>query len=240
MRIRRCILGSRSPQRLELLARVVPRDRILVVPPNRDDESGFAGITDWSTIESRQLETVRRKKDNVIQVVHDEGQQQHAAGDLVLCADTIIVATDGSGLPCVLGKPPEADWRNTTRTWFRTYLSGRTHTAMTSVAIGPASAERLPQQREFTVRTSVTFSDVPDDLEWYLRTGEPKGKAGAYGVQAAGSLFVDRVDGSISNVIGLPLREVWHALVELGGQESFDLNEAGPENESDSGRNPRS
>ena len=234
---RRFILGSRSPQRLDLLSQIIPRDRILVVLPNRDDEPSFDRITECSDIEAQQLTIVRRKRYNVIELVRDTGQQQPVTADLVICADTVIVATDGSGLPCVLGKPPASDWQNTTRSWFRKYLSGRTHTAMTSVSIGPTSPVQSLGLREFTVRTRVTFSQVSDALlEWYLRTGEPKNKAGAYGIQGSGSLFVERVEGSISNVIGLPLREVWQALVALGAKEIFGMNEVGLDKRSDSGR----
>jgi septum formation protein len=56
----------------------------------------------------------------------------------------------------------------------------------------------------------------PELLKWYLTTGEPLGKAGGYGIQGAADVFVQKVEGSLSNVIGLPLRETRAALRELG------------------------
>jgi septum formation protein len=68
----------------------------------------------------------------------------------------------------------------------------------------------------------VTFgADGQPFLEWYLATGEPRGKAGGYALQGAGSLFVERVNGSPSNVVGLPLRETWEVLREAGMEVGF-------------------
>ncbi len=69
------------------------------------------------------------------------------------------------------------------------------------------------------VRTSVSFSDLSEaDIDWYVATGEPDDKAGAYGMQGTGNVFVDRIDGNPSNVIGLPLPTVIALARELGVQ----------------------
>jgi septum formation protein len=66
------------------------------------------------------------------------------------------------------------------------------------------------------VRTTVTFGPITDAaLDWYLATGEPFDKAGAYGIQGAGGLFVTRIDGSYHNVVGLPLHALAAAVTEL-------------------------
>jgi septum formation protein len=125
-------------------------------------------------------------------------------GELVLAADT-VVEVDGE----ILGKPGDAD---DARRMLR-QLSGRTHLVHTAVAV--RSGELLDLE---VVTTSVRFTPLSQEaIEWYLATGEPLDKAGAYAVQGAGGLFVERVDGSVSNVIGLPL----HTVVALLGIRGF-------------------
>lgn len=116
-------------------------------------------------------------------------------GDPVLGADT-IVEVDGE----ILGKPVDAD---DARRMLRR-LSGRSHRVHTGVAV--RSGERT--QVEVTT-TIVTFAPLtPPLIEWYLGTGEPFDKAGAYAVQGHGGVFVETIRGSVSNVVGLPLSTV--------------------------------
>jgi len=69
---------------------------------------------------------------------------------------------------------------------------------------------------ERIVKSDVTFiPDVERHLEWYIRTGEPRGKAGGYAIQGAGSIFISKVTGSLSNVVGLPLEALLDAFEEL-------------------------
>jgi septum formation protein len=124
----------------------------------------------------------------------------------VLSADTIVVI-DGD----VLGKPRDAAdaramlWR----------LSGRAHEVMTAVVL-TAPENRTPPA-ELLVRTAVEFRSLSDDeVDAYIATGEPFDKAGAYGIQGAAAPFVARVEGSYSNVVGLPVDEV-RALLERFG-----------------------
>src|SRR4029077_18200877 len=102
----------------------------------------------------------------------------------------------------------DESWKDVVRLWFRDYYAGRPHRALTALCVhGPdgQSAERI-------VNTEVTFiADVEKHLEWYIGTGEPRGKAGGYAIQGAGSIFISQVLGSLSNVIGLPLE----ALLEI-------------------------
>jgi septum formation protein len=116
-------------------------------------------------------------------------------GDPVLAADT-VVDVDGE----VLGKPVDAD---DARRMLRC-LSGRTHLVHTAVAV--RSGEQVELE---VVSTSVRFVPVSEEaIEWYVGTGEPFGKAGAYALQGAGGALVDGVEGSVSNVVGLPLATV--------------------------------
>jgi len=117
---------------------------------------------------------------------------EFADEDIVIAADT-TVDVDGE----ILAKPEdEADARR-----MLGLISGRTHDVHTGVAV------RHRGRTEVAVATTLVTM-VPIDearMRWYVGTGEPFGKAGAYAMQGAASALVERIDGSVSNVIGLPL-----------------------------------
>jgi septum formation protein len=124
-------------------------------------------------------------------------------GDLVLAADT-VVEVDGE----VFGKPVDAD---DARLMLRR-LSGRTHRVHTAVVV--RSGEQVEVE---VVSTSVRFVPLsPEAIDWYVGTGEPFGKAGAYAIQGAGGVLVEGIDGSVSNVVGLPLATVVRLLGQQG------------------------
>jgi septum formation protein len=204
----RIILGSRSPRRLELLRLIVLAERIVVVPPASAEEPDFEDVRGWPAIERRLVEIARLKCDDVRRQV--EGDDIAA----IITADTIIVANDAGGNPVVLGQPPESDdWQRVVGEWFEGYLLGNDHVAVSAVSVETADGER----RECLVKTRVRFdASAARWLDWYLRTGEPRGKAGGYAIQGAGGIFVSEVEGSLSNVVGLPIRELLAMLAELG------------------------
>lgn len=183
------VLASASPRRAELLARlgVTPLRR-----PVDIDETPRAG---------------EKGPDLVVRLASAKAAAAAARGDghdeVVLAADTEVIA-EGR----VLGKPRDrADAASMLRT-----LSGRTHEVVTGVAVvrGPVSAVTR-------VTTAVTFRPLSDaEVAWYIATGEPDDKAGAYGLQGAGAVLVERVDGSDTNVIGLPLAETVALLRDVG------------------------
>ncbi len=204
------VLGSRSPRRKELLAHLLPNGerQIEILPPSSSEEAGFAGITNWDDITTRLQSIARTKLDDVLRQIQDREHQP-----IVITADTVIVATDpeNANHHVVLGQPPKDDWQNTVRDWFQRFLLGATHRAATAfyVSDGAKTIEQI-------VRTDVTFHNLPDTwIEWYLQTEEPIGKAGGYAIQGAGSVFVSSVNGSLSNVIGLPQRELLETLLEF-------------------------
>ena len=124
-------------------------------------------------------------------------------GDPVLAADT-VVDVDGE----ILGKPGDAD--DARRMLQR--LSGRTHLVHTGVAVRSGDGVEIE-----VVTTSVRFTPLtPEAIDWYLATGEPFDKAGAYAIQGAGGAFVEEIQGSVSNVIGLPLPTVVRLLERQG------------------------
>jgi septum formation protein len=127
------------------------------------------------------------------------------AGSLVIAADTTV---DLGG--DILGKPEGDD---EARSMLRR-LSGRTHRVHTGLAL--QWDDRTVAE---TVTSLVTFSVLSDEMiEWYVGLGEPMGKAGAYAVQGAGGVLVERVRGSVSNIIGLPLHTLLRLATDLDVQ----------------------
>ena len=115
-----------------------------------------------------------------------------AGGRIVVAADTVVLI-DG----LVLGKP--ADRRDAASMLGR--LSGRTHEVLTGVVVA-----RDGRRLDAVETTRVTFATLePARIAWYAGTGEPDDKAGGYAVQGIGSRFVERIEGSYTNVVGLPV-----------------------------------
>lgn len=196
----RYILGSRSPRRLELLTLLVPAERIDVLPPRSPDEAGFDGLGDEAAIAARLRDIVAAKQRDVDLHLSAEARRDAVA----IVADTIIVAA-ADDVPIVLGQPPQPEWRSVVRQWFSEFFSDRTHQAWTGL--------RMWNERgllhEEIVKTAVTFRPIaPAEIDWYLSTEESLGKAGGYALQGLASLFVTRIEGSLSNVVGLPLEAV--------------------------------
>jgi septum formation protein len=207
------VLGSRSPRRLELLRQIVPAEAIEVVPPRRADEAGFSGLETWPAIERRLEEIVLAKCADVLDQLSAQPTDRPR---IVIAADTVVVVRDGGGLR-VLGQPPDdPSGSDVVRGWFREYYAGKTHAVATGLrVVGPSkrSVYRV-------VKSSVSFYDDVDRwLESYIATGEPRGKAGGYALQEAGSLFVSKVEGSLSNIVGLPLRELLEMLASLANPD---------------------
>jgi septum formation protein len=132
----------------------------------------------------------------------------------ILAADTVVVV-DGH----ILGKPTDhADARR-----MLSMLSGVVHEVLTAVVVRHDEVETSE-----VVSTRVRFAALgPAEIDWYVASGEPDGKAGAYAIQGLGSRFVDRIEGSWSNVVGLPLATVYRMLG--GGACYAHVNPAGRE-----------
>ena len=128
-----------------------------------------------------------------------------ADGELVLAADT-IVEFDGD----LLGKP--RDSYHAVETLKR--LSGREHRVLTGVCLLEAGGGRVVSEVEETRVRMKRFTER--ELEWYVASGEPDDKAGAYALQGLGALFVEGLAGNNTNVIGLPLPVVYRLFERLG------------------------
>lgn len=184
----RVILASASPRRLELLRNA---GFSFEVRPADVEESPRAG-------EPAEAYTIR--------VARHKAQVAAAAdGDpaaIVIAADTEVVIDRR-----ILGKPRDDD--DATR--MLRLLSGAAHDVLTAVVIR-ARGEELTE----VVVTRVWFAAMTDDeIDWYVRSGEPRGKAGAYAIQGLGARFIERIDGSWSNVVGLPIHTVHRLIAEL-------------------------
>lgn len=126
---------------------------------------------------------------------------------LVIAADTVVMIRGPGGEETILGKP--GDPGDAAR--MLASLSGQTHTVLTAVCL--MSPRGLSS---FCERTEVTFRCLDRaDIEEYVLSGEPMDKAGAYAIQGGAARFVERVEGSLSNVIGLPLEALVEALRSL-------------------------
>jgi septum formation protein len=131
----------------------------------------------------------------------------------ILGADT-IVAIDKT----IFGKPHNAnDCRN-----MLSRLRGRTHRVITGFCIHHPKREAAHLEAVVTKVKVKKLSDI--EIDAYIETGEPFGKAGAYAIQGIGSFIIERINGSYTNVVGLPVFEVVHALLTCGGLKGFPLN----------------
>lgn len=183
------ILASNSPRRRYLLERAGLRFAVI---PSRIREGDPGGAPPERFV--REL-AIAKARD--VAGSHPESW--------VIGADTVVVV-DG----IVLGKPPSIEEARR----MLTRLSGRTHEVLTGFCIHRRLDERLFAD---TVRTAVQFKELaPAEIEWYIRTGEPFDKAGAYAIQGIGTFLVRRIEGSYTNVVGLPVCEVIEILIREG------------------------
>ena len=175
------ILASGSPRRKELLtAAGWPFEAITAGV----DESVLAG-EDPATYVQR----LARSKAEAVAAKLDRG--------LVLGADTTVVVENQ-----ILGQPvDDADAKRMLR-----LLNGKWHEVLTGVALVRVGGDSRVEYET----TRVRFAEMSEtELEWYVATGEARGKAGAYGIQGAAGLFIEEIEGDYFNIVGLPIRLVY-------------------------------
>ncbi len=206
------VLGSSSPRRLDLLRSLFPEESIRVLPPCRSDETEPVHVTTREEIIEGLLKIACDKNEDVSRQLPPESLPV-----ALLTADTGIIVKNEDDSFRALGKPPAENYRETVRSWFNQYYLGKTHEVVTACCLSCwENSESDPQTFCRTVVSEVTMSaDLHDRIDWYLDTQEPLGKAGGYAIQGAGSLFVEKVTGSISNIIGLPLRETCELIEQV-------------------------
>lgn len=179
------ILASGSPRRKEILDTMGLEFSVDV----SDADESFAG-----TPEEMVLELSRRKAQAVA--------SRHS-GAMILAADTVVFADE------VLGKPHTAGEARR----MLTELSGRWHSVYTGVTMIDTRSGKMLSRADVTRVHFVALT--AEDIDAYVATGEPLDKAGAYGIQGRGGMLIDRIEGSYSNVVGLPMALVRSMLLEL-------------------------
>jgi len=193
------VLGSASPRRRQILADLgIP----MVQRPGACDESTRPGEAPPGFLERIALDKLR----SVLPLL----DAAPFAG--VLVADTIVVVDEH-----ILGKPAdEAEARA-----LLGRIVGRTHTVLTRYVVSSSSAPAEPVCAR-TVRTEVTMRRASDsEIRAYAATGEGLDKAGAYAAQGIGSFLIERIDGSYTNVVGLPACELVQDLCRVGMLERY-------------------
>ncbi|HEX6203318.1 MAG TPA: Maf family protein [Thermoanaerobaculia bacterium] len=193
------VLASASPRRRELLAALgLP----FAVRPVDLDETPRPGEAPRAYVARLAVEKAAAADSH--------------AGELVLAADTVVVlpGEGEDGGPALLGKP--ADPAEAEAMLAR--LAGREHVVFTGVALVGGDGAGGGGRRAVAIEESrVRIAPLgPDEIAWYVATGEPLDKAGAYAIQGIGALFVEAVEGNYSNVVGLPLPAVYQLFRELG------------------------
>ncbi len=179
------VLASGSPRRRELLSMAGLR---FAVRPADIDETPLPDEAPTNYVRRLSIEKAAASMNSPLA----------SPTELVLAADTTVEAKGE-----ILEKPLDADdaYR------MLRMLSGRSHLVHTGVTVSaPVTGAR--RSSTIVVTTKVTFADLDDAaIDWYLGTGEALDKAGAYGIQGGAAAFVERIEGSVTNVIGLPLAE---------------------------------
>ena len=186
----RIILASKSPRRAEILGAVGWEFEAL--PANIDE--------------------TRRESENAVSYVKRLAQTKaetvanRISGDaIVLGADTVVVIGDQ-----ILGQPrDDADARRMLK-----LLSGKWHEVVTGIAL--MRTARTPRVVIDHETTRVRFSEMSaDEIDWYVSTGEPIDKAGAYAIQGSGAIFIEKIEGDYFNIVGLPVRLLYELMSDI-------------------------
>ena len=187
------ILASQSPRRAEILTTV-----------GWEFEAIAANIDETRYPAENALSYVTRLAQTKAETV----AKQLTAGGLVLGADTVVVIDEE-----ILGQPRDDDDARR----MLSLLSGKWHQVVTGIALvrkGDVSQIIVDHQT-----TRVLFTELSRrQLDWYISTGEPQGKAGAYAIQGKGALLIKEIQGDYFNVVGLPIRLVYELIRKCSEQ----------------------
>ena len=197
------VVGSQSPRRIELLKQCGIPAEVLHI---EIDESVMPG-------ERPDAMATRLARQKGAGALYKFKQLQRSPeGRWFLCADTIVHVSGE-----LLGKPrDDDDGRRMLR-----LLSGRTHLVTTGFVVHGPDAFDAPAYAE---TTAVTFRALAEpEVQRYVRTGEGRDKSGGYAIQGFAGAFVEKVEGSYPNVVGLPIHRVVEVLLKLGALEVYPL-----------------
>src|SRR6266478_9472115 len=191
--LEKLILASRSPRRAEILRAAGWPFAAVAADIDESVREGEDAVSYVKRLALTKAETVaRRIKDG-----------------LVLGADTTVLV-EGE----MLGQPRDDD---DARCMLK-LLSGKWHEVLTGVALLRADENTQPLVDHETTR--VRFARMSDEeIEWYVLTGEPRGKAGAYAVQGRAALLIEEIEGEYFNIVGLPIRLVYELVQRLQNEQ---------------------
>ncbi len=181
------ILASKSPRRAEILRAV-----------------GWEFETKAANIDETRRET-EDAVSYVERLAHEKAATiaQRATGDVVLGADTVVVI-EGQ----ILGQPRDDDDARR----MLASLSGKWHEVLTGVALVRGDGDPLIEHQS----TRVRFCGLSrEEIDWYVATGEPRDKAGAYAIQGRAGIFIERIEGDYFNIVGLPVRLVYEMMQRM-------------------------
>ncbi|MCD6582244.1 MAG: septum formation inhibitor Maf [Desulfuromusa sp.] len=185
------ILASASPRRRELLQQIGLKFQVI---PSQAEEHILAG-------ETPEEHVVRLSLDKATEVAN----RDNISGRWFIGSDTIVLCDNQ-----ILGKPQDEAHAAA----MLKQLSGREHQVLSGYAV---IDRQTGEQRTEAVSTKVWFRQLTEtEITGYIATGEPADKAGAYAIQGLGICFVARIEGSYTNVVGLPLCKLTLAMKELG------------------------
>lgn len=188
------VLASGSPRRKELLTQLGLSFETI---PSNADESLTHSISPEETVQ----ELAFRKAKSIVDRV------DHA---LVIGADTLVVCDQE-----VLGKPQNKD----EAAQMLTRLQGRSHHVVSGIALVEVINGEIKRVDTKTQKTVVWMLPLSQSqINWYIQTGEPLDKAGAYGIQGIGACFIDKIDGCYFNVVGMSLPLLNQMVAQMGYQ----------------------
>ncbi len=209
-------LASQSPRRQELLTQIGVQFELLLADSSEDVESLEIQLPDEPALDYVKRVTLAK--------LTAAKQRLHARGlpsAPILCADTTVALTLNNGKSIkeiILGKPQ--DHQDSKRILM--ILSGKTHQVHTAVAVTGKPHINEDEPRLLVSSSQVTFKSLTDEeINAYISTNEPMGKAGAYGIQGIGGCLISSISGSFSGIMGLPLYETSQLMHETGVQFSL-------------------
>lgn len=227
------ILASQSPRRRELLAQIGLSYQVI---PSTVEEK----VTEKDP-ERVVQELSRQKARDVAWKVRNDGiltgNGRESKGDILVIGADTIVAFQGS----ILGKP--ADEEDAVR--MLSMLQGHVHSVYTGVTLiyqkhsgqsggvreVPGDGQAFFEEYTFAEETRVhMYPMTGEEIRWYVETGEPMDKAGAYGIQGLCARFVEKIEGDYNNVVGLPVGRIWQ---ELKKREQRNMEKEGTTDEAE-------
>jgi len=194
-------LASKSPRRKELLSQAGLRFQVYV--PKSAEKSAPKRLK--GAQEAPKI--VRVIAEEKAKAALKELQSKGVKRGIILAADTLVFFQKE-----IIGKPKN---RNDALQMLKK-LSANQHIVITAVSLIAFSGKKITKKKSITAKTKVIFRQIySEEFTWYLNTKEPYDKAGAYGAQGKGAAFIQKIVGSYSNVVGLPLAETLKILGEV-------------------------